>query len=504
MLVFRRHRFPFVSLVLLAAFGAGANFAASTNAAALGVFTDQGDVGAVSRPHTAAYDAAANTYTIGASGANIWGAADAFGFVWKKIEGDVAIAADVVVLGASPQVNRKACLMFRQSLDADSAYADVAVHGDGHTALQFRRATGAATDTIQCAVLAPKRVRLEKRGSFVTLSVAGADGVLVPSGCATRLSFDGPFYVGLAMCAHDNTGFETATFSAVELGAAPPAPATRTSALEVVEPAVINHRRVIYCAAGRMEAPHFSPDGAALYFNRDGRIQRMQLDGSASPAVIDTGFAIRCINDHGISPDGAQLVISDLTETGKSLMYLLPIAGGTPVRLAAPEPSYWHGWSPDGQTLVYCGGRGGNYDIYTMPVAGGAETRLTTAPENDNGPDYSADGQSVYFHSERSGRFQIWRMRADGSNQEQVTSDDYFNWFPHPSPDGQWIAILSSKVAPDTGHPPDGEYVIRLLPAAGGEPREVARFFGGNGSFNVPCWSRDSTRLAFASYAPAP
>lgn len=492
---------PDVSVLLAAAF-AGALPAARGSAAATGVFSQQADVGAVSRPGTAAFAAATGTYTLGASGANIWGTVDAFGFVWKQVSGDLALAADIAFVGTGGQVNRKACLMFRQSLDPASPYVDVAVHGDGHTALQFRGEAGGSTTTIQCPGAAPRRVRLEKRGRCITLSIAGANGELAPSGCAVRLELAGPFYVGLAVCAHDNAAFETATFSAVELGA-PPA-ATRTFALETLAVDMPDHRRVVYRADTKLESPHFSPDGAALFFNRDGRIQRIAVSGAEPPAPIDTSSAVRCNNDHGISPDGTQLVVSDLTETGRSLMYLLPIGGGRPTRVDVAGPAYWHGWSPDGGALAYCAERLGNYDIYTVPVSGGAETRLTTAPGNDNGPDYSPDGRWVYFHSERSGRMQIWRMHTDGSNQEPVTDDDFFNWFPHPSPDGRWIAILSSKVAPDTGHPPDGDYVLRLLPAAGGGPRELARFHGGNGSFNVPCWSRDSARLAFASYTPAP
>ena len=285
-------------------------------------------------------------------------------------------------------------------------------------------------------------------------------------------------------------------------GASPPAPTVRASALEVITLSSLD-RRVVHRSPGKMEAPHFSPDGSAMYFNRDGRILRLKIGTNETPVVIDTGLLTHCINDHGISPDGTQFVISDLTETGKSLMYLLSIGGGTPKRIEVGDPAYWHGWSPDGRTLTYCAARDGNYDVYTLPVAGGKETRLTTAAGNDNGPDYSADGKSIYYHSNRSGRFQIWRMATDGSQQEQVTNDEFFNWFPHPSPDGKWIAILSSKTTPDTGHPPDGDYVLRLIPTAGGAMRDIASFYGANGCFNVPCWSRDSTRIAFASYEPA-
>ena len=488
-------------LTRIAALLAAAGAASMAFADPLGEFSREDDVGAVSRPLAAAYDDATRTYTIGASGANMWGAEDAFGFAWKQVTGDIALAADIAFATPSRQGHRKAGLVFRQSLDAGSPYADVMVHGDGHASLQFRSEAGGPTRTIQCPVTAPRRVRLEKRGPYVSLALAGADGVFSPSGCAIRLDLAGPFYAGLAVCAHDNTAFETAMFSSVVFGAPPPPAATRTSALEVITFASLD-RRVVYRAAGRMEAPHFSPDGTALFFNRDGRIHRVAVSGGEVPAVIDTGFAIHCIDDHGLSPDGTQLVISDFTAEGKSLMYLVPAGGGAPKRIAVAAPAYWHGWSPDGRTLAYCAGRNGEYDVYTTPVAGGPETRLTTAPGTDNGPDYSADGRWIYFYSDRTGHIQVWRMQADGSNQEQVTNDDYDNRFPHPSPDGKWIVFLSTKVPPIHGDPAPGDYLLRAIPAGGGVPREIARFFGGNGSFNVPCWSRDSTRLAFATYEP--
>ncbi len=65
------------------------------------------------------------------------------------------------------------------------------------------------------------------------------------------------------------------------------------------------------------------------------------------------------------------LVISDSTETGKSLVYTVPIGGGTPKKITPAGPSYWHGWSPDGGTLAFVGERGDNFDIYAVPVNGG-------------------------------------------------------------------------------------------------------------------------------------
>ena len=59
--------------------------------------------------------------------------------------------------------------MIRQSLDADSAYVDVALHGDGLTSLQFRETKGAATHEVQANVVKPGRLRIEKRGNYVTM-----------------------------------------------------------------------------------------------------------------------------------------------------------------------------------------------------------------------------------------------------------------------------------------------------------------------------------------------
>ena len=471
--------------------------------APLGAFTGQTDIGTVAVPTKATFDAATGIYTIGASGANMWLAEDDFGFVWKQASGDVALAADIELVGEAKEGHRKGLLMIRQSLDADAPYVDVAVHGDGLTSLQFRSDKGGVTREIRCPIKAPRRVRLEKRGAYVSVSIAGPDGVLSESGCVMRLSFDGPYYLGIGVCAHDKESFETARFSSVELGA-PPALSKSISALETVPLASLD-RSVVYRAAGRMETPVFTPKNDALIFSRDGRIQRLALDAGATPTQIDTARETHCNNNHGVSPDGARLVITDLGATQKPRLYTLPIGGGDPSLVPVEAPAYWHSWSPDGSLLAYCAGRGDNYDIYTVPLAGGAETRLTTSPGNDSGPDYTPDGNWIYFHSDRSGSFQIWRMRADGSEQTQITNDAFENWFPHPSPDGKWVVFLSTMTRHKVGHPPDSDCLLRLIPNAGdAAPKEIVRFYGGNGSLNVPCWSHDSTHITYAVYSPFP
>ena len=248
-----------------------------------------------------------------------------------------------------------------------------------------------------------------------------------------------------------------------------------------------------------IEAPNWSPDGRFLVVNGDGRLYRVDLEGSAELAEIDTGFARRCNNDHGISPDGRMLVISDATETGESCIYTLPIAGGAPQRVTANVPSYWHGWSPSGKTLAYCARRDGVFDIYTIGADGGEEIRLTDGRGHSDGPDFTPDGAWIWFNSSRSGAMQLWRMRPDGSGLERMTDDDAVNWFPHPSPDGRHVLYLAYRPGVE-GHPRDHDVTLRLMSADGGEARTVVSLFGGQGSINVPCWSPDGRRFAFMRY----
>jgi len=466
---------------------------------ALGVFERQSDIGSTRHAGSAEYDSARRVFTVTGGGDNMWFTNDAFHFVWKKLSGDVTLAADISFPVAGGNAHRKACLLIRQSLEPESAYADAVLHGDGLTSLQYRETPNARTYEIQCNVSAPKRLRIEKRGRYVSMSIAAAGEELHPAGGSFRLSLDEPFYVGLGVCAHDNNTSEKAVFANVQLASGRASGGRRqlVSTLETV-PIASKDRRAIYSTTNLIEAPNWSRDGASLFFNSKGHIYRMPATGGLAQ-VIDTGFATRCNNDHGLSPDGKLLIISDQSQERRSLVYTLPIAGGVPRRITKLGPSYWHGSSPDGKTLAYCAERDGEFDIYTIPLSGGDETRLTTAKGLDDGPDYSSDGQFIYFNSERNGAMQIWRMRADGSQQEQVTSDEFNNWFPHPSPDGKWLVFLSYE-RDVKGHPENQDVTLRLMPIAGGKIEVLAKLFGGQGTINVPSWSPDSRKLAFVSY----
>lgn len=465
------------------------------------LFEKAQDVGAVSLGGRTSYDAQTETYVLTGSGANLWGSEDAFHFAWTKRRGDLRLQAEVSFDpgGAEAHPHRKAGWMIRESLDAAAVYADVAVHGDGLVSLQFRRRPGGETEEIRAATSSPRLVRLERTGDVVSLWVTGEDEQEESVG-AILLEFPEEPYVGLFVCSHQDDRLETARFSSVALESRIPQEGEERiveSSLEVME-LETGRRSVVYRAQEHFEAPNWSRDGGYFLFNQSGRLYTLPVTGG-TPMLLDTGFADRCNNDHGFSPDGEWLAVSHSPED-VSLIFVLPATGGTPRQVTEKGPSYWHGWSPDGRTLAYCAERDGEFDIYTIPVSGGKERRITQAVGLDDGPDYTPDGRYIYFNSERTGLMKIWRTTPDGGTQEQVTFDTMWaDWFPHPSPDGTRIIFLSYDRSVQ-GHPPNQEVVLRMMPPEGGEPGIVARLFGGQGTINVPSWSPDSRRVAFVSY----
>lgn len=469
--------------------------------AGIGIFTTASDIGQIDIHGSSEFLADKGQYRIIGSGKNIWLKEDACQFLWKQASGDLVFSMDVGWETEGKEPHRKTCAMVRQTLDADSPYVDIAVHGDGLIELQYRPTKGANTLAARTPIKAPATVKLERDGDVFTASVA-KDGAPFQTIGAVSLVMPDPTYVGIAVSAHNAANLETALVSNVTLqttqhGAS--SKRVRETSLEILDIAT-SERKLVYRDLSLFEAPNWSRDNKLFYFNRGGLIWTIPVSGG-EPTPLNTGNAIDNNNDHGLSFDGQWLAISSRSGEHGSKIYVVPATGGDAREITPTGPSYWHGWSPDGKTLAFCGKRNGNFDVYTIPAAGGVETRLTDAEGLDDGCEYTADGSKIYFHSERVGGVpKIFRMNPDGTAQEQVTSDEqYADWFPHPSPDGKWIVFVSYDKNVK-GHPADQNVVLRLMPLAGGKPKIIATLFGGQGTINVPSWSPDSTCIAFVSY----
>jgi len=489
----------------------------------LGMFEDHADVGMTPRKGSVTYDSGTGEYRITGGGANLWERIDAFHFVWKRISGDVSVTADVRFIGVGVEGHRKALLMLRQTLDADSPYADVALHGDGLTSLQYRTAKGEETLEVQSSEKAPLRIRIERHGDQFTMYAGKSGENLARSGPVT-VKLGDPVYVGLGVCSHHANVLETGVFSNVSVepltsAEKPRNPTNVRSKISIYDLAT-RSSQVVYAADQLWEAPNWSPDGKYLLANSGGVLYRFALrpDGSAQAEKINLDGSYNCNNDHGLSQDGKLLAFSATHAPSEESQVFLASSDGADPRLRTPRaPSYFHGWSPDGKWLAFVGERAeGHFNIFRIPTDGGAEERLTSLPVYDDGPDYSPNGRWIYINSNRSGGWDIWRFPADGagpadSKAERITSDDLEDWFPHPSPDSRHLIFLSFPHG-TPGHDVKTDVELRMIPmpqseepAAQNAPIDVlTKFFGGQGTINVNSWSPDSKKFAFVSYELLP
>ena len=497
------------------------------SAQGLGPFESATDVGVTPQKGKVEFDGA-REYKVTGSGANVWGTADAFHYAWKKVSGDVALSADVHFIGSGAVAHRKAMLMIRQSLDPDSAYADVALHGDGLTSLQYRPTAGAQTleskQEAKSDLTAPVRIRIERRGDRFTM-IAGKAGEQMTTTGPVTLALKDPVYIGLAVTSHDANILETAVFAGVNLQSPLPAraPAQRYRSKITIFDIRDKSSKTLFTADTVFEAPNWSGDGKYLLVNSAGKLFRLPVEGSNPiPEPVNIDPSLRLNNDHAPSPDGKQIAFSASSPTSRGSQVYLCNADGSGVRLMVAEvPSYFHGWSPDGKYLSYVhqhpapGGAPANYDIFRIPATGGTIEQLDSNPGYDDGPDYSADGKWIYFNSDRAKGWDVWRIPANGAGPgdakaEQVTSDEMEDWFPHPSPDGKRLLFLSFAKGTATHNDKLPGTQLRMMGLPGArlakQPKieVVTTFFGGQGTINVNSWAPDSKRFAFVIYEPLP
>jgi hypothetical protein len=200
----------------------------------IGIFDGQSDIGTAVVPGSASFDPATGSYTVTSAGYNVWYYRDEFRFLWKKVSGDVSLAADVAYPDPNGYGDRKAVLVIRQDLDDDSQQVVVAPHGAGMIQLAERPAKGALVRDLEYRVgsrgarpggktpdsLVPimaKRVGLEKKGDTYSLWVSLEGEPMARLGPPITLKMAGPFYVGIGFCSHLPDTTDTAVISNVVL-----------------------------------------------------------------------------------------------------------------------------------------------------------------------------------------------------------------------------------------------------------------------------------------------
>jgi TolB protein len=190
-----------------------------------GIFTHSDDIGDPPLKGAGEFDASTGQYKITGSGADIWGRADQFHYVWREMSGNFAVSATTKFLTDGIE-HRKAVIMLRKSLDNDSPFVQLAIHGDGMPAVQFRSTKADDTNTVDFPIEGPGtwKLKLVRQGTTITVWIAKDSAPLRELGHTTN-QLGSPILVGVS--SHTQQATNTVLFSDVSVEQLPTMADTR-------------------------------------------------------------------------------------------------------------------------------------------------------------------------------------------------------------------------------------------------------------------------------------
>jgi regulation of enolase protein 1 (concanavalin A-like superfamily) len=360
------------------------------------------DIGAVGTAGSAT--ASNGTFTVTGAGADVWGAADAFQYVWQPLNGDADVIARVASVEAV-QAWVKAGVMIRERLTADSAHAFMLVSAGKGIAFQRRTASGGtSTNTAGAFGAAPAWVKLQRRANTIA-AYQSADGVNWSLVGQDTFAMPAAVYAGLAVSSHDPSRAATAAFDNVRVQAAtaPPPP----SAIKEI---------VLYAADATTVAGPW----------------RLENDSTAAAGK------------RAWIPDmGVPKVVTPLANPSGYVEFTFNADAGRPYRLWIRGMAERNDWSNDSAHVQFAGAVDAQgTPIYAIGTASAAQFMLESCSGcgvagwgwEDHAWGTNVTAPPIYFATSGPHRIRI-QNREDGLSIDQIvlSAERYFNAPPGPN-----------------------------------------------------------------------
>jgi eukaryotic-like serine/threonine-protein kinase len=230
-----------------------------------------------------------------------------------------------------------------------------------------------------------------------------------------------------------------------------------------------------------------SQNGVLAYHESSAESELKLFDRSGS--LIGTPGPQAVYSDPRFSPDGKSIAVTiEDPRSGKSDIWVFPVAGGQPTRITFGPGDYWPVWSPDGKQLAYAVSENGKVSIRRRSLDGRQPEEVlyqNDAYINGSAIDWSPDGKYLSLDLEsKEGIFSNWILPliADDKTGERkifqppaashMTVSQYDGRF---SSDGRWMAYFSYE----TGRPE-----VYVVPFAAGAKTQVSTTGGWNTLFS--------------------
>jgi alpha-amylase len=175
------------------------------------------DVGSVTPAGSAYYNPTGSQFINNGAGADIYGTADAFSYIYQAVTGDVTIIAKVISI-SNTNAWAKSGVMIRGSVNANAMNAFMALTPSSGSTFQIRTSDGGATTTTESSgIAAPYWVKLQRSGNTFS-GYMSTDGVTwTQVGSSTTISMASSVQIGLASTSHADGTLCSAVFSNVQI-----------------------------------------------------------------------------------------------------------------------------------------------------------------------------------------------------------------------------------------------------------------------------------------------
>ena len=235
-----------------------------------------------------------------------------------------------------------------------------------------------------------------------------------------------------------------------------------------------------------IDAFSWSPDGGRVAFSYyDGFYRLAVLDVLTGDLQTLDGVGLSNLRGPVWSPQGDMLAFNATGPENTLAVFVMPVAGGEAILLSAGLPGAADpAWSPDGSQVVFAAGGADTAGIYVADVGGGEQRQLVSGSGYFNSPQWSATGQIAYALGTTPDQYDesvVYVVPAEGGDPREVMAGGSPAW----SPDGTQLALQSVMV--------EGRPVICVV-----EPATAEGQCRGDKGF-APAWSSDGAQLAYAS-----